>query len=465
MKKIIFSKYANDRSINYKIRTDIVEDENGMRYIYKTATTKNSKRHIENMHTIYEKLDVQCKNSIFEPNKCTLEDNRIELEYVYGKSLENILDDYLYKKEFDKFKEILIKYNEEVRKMATIPFVKSEEYNNIFGEDADDSISEYSMEISNIDIIFPNVIVSDDHWIMLDYEWTFPISIPVGYVLYRTIHYYDTPERHSVFGNDINLYELFGLDENKSDIYMNMEKQFQTHVFSENTPLWKLYESMGKDIYFPIGMAQHISNENNIRRMQVLKNYGQGFEGVSEYMTLEPDGWGNVEFDIDVEENIQTVRIDPAERKCIVNITKLVGIAKEDYDINYGTNGESSDNRLVCFDTMDPQIWIGDFREGLTKIHVEYNIEYPNDEMINLFKSTFMGFSSLKVESEKYIAENEKYKMDVILLEEQNRELHIKSENYENLYNQVANSTSWKVTKPLRKIKSLIKRGTQNETE
>ncbi len=469
MKKIIFSKYSNDRSINYKIRTDIMVDEDGNRYIYKTGTTDNSKCHVINMHTIFEKLEAQCEGSVFVPNKCNLEGDSVELEYINGKSLENILDEYLYNKEYDKFKDTLIKYNEEVRKIATIPFVKSEEYINIFGQDADTGIDEYSMEFSNIDMIFSNIIICDNNWVMLDYEWTFPINVPVGYILYRTAHYYDTPDRHGILTGDIDIYALFGLDKNKCDVYMNMERRFQIHVFSENKPLWKLYENIGKNIYFPIGMAEHVAGENNLRKMQVLKDYGEGFEGVSEYMKLEPDSEGNIKFDIYVEENIKTVRIDPAERKCIININKLVGIAKENYDINYATNGESPDNRLVCFDTHDPQIWIGDFREGLTKIHVEYNIEYPNDEMINLLKTGFIRCNQSRTEMEAYRTntelELESYKVNLDSLEGQNRELQAKSDRYETMYNEIINSSSWKVTKPIRKVSGIVKRGTQDETE
>lgn len=388
MRKIIFSKYSNDRNDNYRIRTDILKDEDNNYYVTKIGTNKNSKKHLELMNDMYEKLERVFKNVEIVPNKCSMQQDMLELEYVEGHTLQRILDNFLQNNEIEKFKALVHVYTQKLREAATAEFELTEQFKEVFGDCYKETEGIKSFPVSNIDMLFENIVIQDERWILLDYEWTFMMPVPIDYILFRTINYYESPVRNTLINSKYDLYELFGIKREMIPVYVKMEENFQKYILKGNKPLWQMYEDIGKNVYYPQGLVNLESEERMRRRMQILYDYGNGFEGVSDLDTVI-DECGTVVLDIDIKEGIQTIRIDPAERTCIVNINKIIGIADDNYEVKYSTNGESYDNKFVCFDHYDPQIWIGDFRKGVKSMHVEYNIEYINDFMLKKIEELF----------------------------------------------------------------------------
>ena len=47
MKKVIYSKYSNERNHCLAIRTDILQDEDGVRYVQKLPEFPEGKLHVE----------------------------------------------------------------------------------------------------------------------------------------------------------------------------------------------------------------------------------------------------------------------------------------------------------------------------------------------------------------------------------------------------------------------------------
>lgn len=424
MKKVIFSKYSNDRNTNYAIRTDILKDENGNKYIYKSGTTAGGKEHIKHMYMMYTGLDEMFKNTKISPNKCKFDDETLELEYVEGVLLEEQLDIYLNNGDVEAFKKLLLEYLSELRKVATEEFEYSEKFYEIFGDKYEKTEKTVSFPISNIDIIFENILIKDEEWILLDYEWTIDLKVPFDYILYRTALYYETPVRKALLPDDFNLYEMLGLKQEMLGIYEDMESHFQDYILYNNTPLWKLYQEMGKDIHFVHEYVLHKNDKSY--QMQILHDYGEGFVDVDNYIKTVKDSRGVVSLDIKVDDGIKLIRIDPAERCCIVNILEVTGKGNTDYDVNYGIfNGITYDNKFVCYDNSDPQIWIADFRENVEYIHVEYEIAYISENMAEIVKNMLHDKNELKVNLEIALEEN----------------------------NGLKNSLSWKITKPLRKVK------------
>ena len=92
MKKVVFSKYSNDRNIKFKIRTDILQDENNRRYVRKVGMTDEGKTHLKTMSEMARQLELVYADSIFETNKASYSDGVLELEYVQGRTLEDMLD-------------------------------------------------------------------------------------------------------------------------------------------------------------------------------------------------------------------------------------------------------------------------------------------------------------------------------------------------------------------------------------
>lgn len=443
MKSVIFSKYSNDRNDNYKIHTDILEDEQGKRYVQKTGASEGGKKHIRYMHETALKLRDMYGASRFTVNQSRLRDEILELEYVAGKSMEELLDDYLAAKDYENFCATVRSYGQELRGLAFNSFAPCEDYYKVFGDDAADAPNYKSTSCANIDMIFENLIVRDDSWVVLDYEWTFMFPVPVDFILYRTVHYYVTPDREKIIG-DIDLYEILGIDRTDCDVFGRMEEHFQAFVNFGNTPLWKLYETMGKQYYFPAGLTERKRVEDILRRVEVVKFHEDSDAFTSETLLIEPDETGNLAFDIEIDRKYAAVRIDPAACACMVYVNEIVGVAGDEYDMRYGCNGESTDNKLICFGMNNPQILIGDLRDGLKAIRVSFNIAYCSSAMIEQVENIFHGFNDMRCDN---------IKKD-IRIGEQEQSINELNKNIEDM----ERSTSWRVTKPMRWAAAKIRR-------
>jgi len=93
MKKIIYSKFSNERREEFQIRTDIVMDDSvNERKVYKSAIYEGGKKHLLHISDAYKKLSetyIQ-KNIVFcESN---LVDNMLESPYIAGETLQQILE-------------------------------------------------------------------------------------------------------------------------------------------------------------------------------------------------------------------------------------------------------------------------------------------------------------------------------------------------------------------------------------
>ena len=159
MKKIIFSKYSNDRSVRFKIHTDILEDESGKRYVRKVGMTEEGKSHLKVMSEKAQKLSELYQGSIFEINACMYDSEGVlELEYVQGKTLEDMLDHWLTRGKKEQFEKLVTMYGNAVRSLATESFEPCAEYYEVFGADAYAPQDALAMSCSNVDMIFPNLI-------------------------------------------------------------------------------------------------------------------------------------------------------------------------------------------------------------------------------------------------------------------------------------------------------------------
>lgn len=461
MKDVIFSKYSNDRNEHYKIRTDVLKDEKGRRYAVKTAISEQSKKHIENMYKICTEMKKQFENTMFFPNEGVLVGDSLELEYVEGKSLESVLNDLLEANDYENFTRLIRTYVDEIKKSETEEFVQSQEYFEVFGMEADTDKTEKSMRISDIDMIFSNIMVLKDKWIVMDYEWTFCMSIPLNYIFYRTAHYYAAHVNPQLL-DSINIYELFGIPANKLDIYEKMERNFQEYVFRGNKPLWELYKEQGKESHFAEKIIADKIKRNKFKRLQVFKDFGNGFENIDEFIPIEPDENGNIVLDMEIEPGIKIIRIDPAERKCVIHVNEMKGMADEEYDISYSSNGLSLDNKTICFDNEDPQIWLGDLGDNLKKLHINFSIEYMHDsmtgfycEMIEDYKNTIKSsqekddvIKSLNQQLEKADMES---KRELNAMKDELELMRRAYEEKDKALEGVLQSKSWKVTRIFRR--------------
>lgn len=456
MKKIIFSKYSNDRNVRFKIHTDILEDESGKRYVRKVGMTEEGKSHLKAMSEKAQKLSELYRGSIFEINTCMYDSEGVlELEYVQGKTLEDMLDHWLTRGKKEQFEKLIAMYGNAVRKLATEAFEPCVEYYEVFGADAYVPQNVPAMSYSNVDMIFPNLIENGEKWIVLDYEWTFAMKVPVDFILYRAIHYYQTPDRDHQMG-DIDLYALLGVDHELAWNFQKMEEHFQKFVYAGNAPLWELYGTMGKNYYFPAGMVAARRTQEERERVQIVRFYDNRFE--SEPVQVAPDEHGNVSVEAACR-GCNTLRLDPAYASCILYVKRVTASTAEGIrELAYGTNGVSSDGKLFYFSTAKPQLLIGDIQPDYQTICVEYNIEFVNETMVHYLEEKNQAFNDLRCENLKKDQELNHQGEELYQYRAQVDEIKNKNELLESKITSMENSASWKLTKPMRSVKSRIRR-------
>lgn len=455
MKKIIFSKYSNDRNKNFKIHTDILEDETGKRYVRKVGMTEEGRAHLKVMSENAVGLETIYEKTIFDVNKCCYSDGVLELEYIEGRTIESMLDFCIAENKYDKLSTLLTMYVCEMRKLATERFQPCEKYYEIFGEEAYSPAEATSMKLSNVDMIFANIIENEDRWTVLDYEWTFPVLVPIEFILYRTINYYLTPKRIKGMG-DVDIYRLFGIDRDLCDKFQIMEENFQKFVYKDNTPLWALYGTIGKEYFFPAGMveARHIQNERV--KIMAVRFYEGSFESFE--IDKKPDEHGDVVMDIDTR-GCNTLRIDPAFASCIIYIKKLTAVKNDaEEDIAYGTNGTSSDNNLMIFNTDTPQILIGNIGVDIKKLHIEYNIEFVNKTMLGYLETKNASYNDFRCENVRQLEIIKDYCAELEDMKCKNNESLMQIEELSKRIEAMECSLSWKLTKPARSISGRIRR-------
>lgn len=375
MKNIVYSKYSNERANQFKIRTDILQDSHGKKYVQKTALTQEAHSHINNIYMYYKLLSEEYKDSRICINKCCKLEEKLEFEYINGKTLSEELDELLslenYMGVFNKIREYVSIIDNGMRKKN---FQLTKDFIEVFGQ-VELSSSLEAADINNIDLIFSNIII-DDNWNVVDYEWTFNFPIPFNYIVYRAIRVYmeESPKRSKL--TNLGIYKLLGITDNEIIQYNKMEVNFERYVLKEFVPLNKLY---GKTIGANIDVQQ-VMEEQKINffknTVQIFYDYGKGFNEENSYKIyplLNKDDKFAIE--IDIQPNVKQVRIDPANGESIVSIESIIGYTEKYYNLDYYTNGAKLNNRVILFASDDPQIVLMNIKPKTNRIELTFKIQ------------------------------------------------------------------------------------------
>lgn len=231
MKQTLFVKYNRTRKPEYQIRTGIVE-EDGVRYVEKTALCPEGEAHIRSLKKKQEQLAGQnprirvLEPQLLDGGTCarfrflrgeTLAE-QLGRRIQAGEPVQEVLEEGLAlslgvpDKEFEK----------------TFPFIEA------FGDTPD--FADKSFSVSNVDGLFENLMVTEDGIWVMDYEWVFDFPIPLGYLKYRVLFYFYERFKSSFGWTDLQaFFALFGMDEGCCAQYEAMEKAFQAFVHGDSS--------------------------------------------------------------------------------------------------------------------------------------------------------------------------------------------------------------------------------------
>lgn len=474
MNNIIYSKYSNERAEKFKIRTDILEDLDGKKYVRKSALTQDAHTHIDNIHRYYELLSQAYKGTKVCINKCIKNDNGLEFEFIEGSTLEEEFDKLLLNKNYEQIVEKIKEYICMIEKgIGENTFKITEDFKKVFGN-VELPMNLKAGHINNIDLVFGNVILGDE-WSIIDYEWTFDFPIPFNYIIYRAVHYYiySSAKRSELI--NFKLYELLGITKEEIEQYESMEKSFQTYMLGGLMPLRDIYETTA---YRNVNVQQIMTSkaENDLKNtMQVFYDYGNGFdEKQSSNYLLDKNG--RVAAEISITSDAKQIRIDPVNGMSIVNVNSVVGYTKELYSVEFTTNGIKLNDKTILFTTDDPQILIMNIQPDTTKIRLKVEAQIISKEIMMQLLEFLQLKDRIIKDKDKMIQDNverveekekhiqdinnilENYKTHYHAAISQRDDLRTRLEQREVEYNVIVNSRSWKITKPIRKILDYTKK-------
>lgn len=385
MEKLIYTKYSNERSTRFAIRTDIYEDEQGRRCVRKYADTEAARPHIEHIQTVYEQMQTQFRGSRFVPNKAELHPEYIEFEYVEGETLEKQLDAYLAADDQEGFAALVNTYADEVRRVygvsgttdAGIAHEDTSAYAETFGTVTLPTPVPMAQGV-DIDLIFANIIVTGDTWTAIDYEWTFDFTAPVDFLLWRAGKVYLENYANRACISEEQMNALLGVAQANADAYRQMELYFlQQYCYRGRSDLYELYGTMGQ--YVAKVKPEDIlrGDEDGTTQIQIFYDTGHGFsEEESDKLHIYPDEKGEFHLQHKLPANLQKLRIDPGERACVIQVWKAKAYTNgSSYKMACKTNGYALDESRYVIPQDDPQIYIKNIQADTLAFELDYTVQ------------------------------------------------------------------------------------------
>lgn len=385
----IYVKYSNERCDDFSQRTHVMEDTKGQRSVYKYSVTEEGKQHMVDIYQRMQSLEDLYKDTCIQVNKCWKNKEGIELEYLEGTTLEQILDEFVEKKEYEEVWNLLERYFSVLRSVSNTPFVKTQTFTELFG-DLDLPAGLLCPAINNIDAICPNIIWGEKEWKMLDYEWSFAIPIPVNYQIYRVLFYYlcSSVARSTLL--PLDFYKRAGLTEEELLLYRQMELNFQEYIRRNKTPMSAMYTDISPGVLLNVKEAHERDHGKNPMKAQIYYDRGEDFsEGDSVLADVKDLEYAQIE--VPVSGNEMRVRIDPCDEKCIVEVLMLSTKPDGDEILPYSCNGERLKNHMYLFDTMDPYLILDMPKDCGRKLYLKFHIHRFGMQDITELKEEILG--------------------------------------------------------------------------
>lgn len=334
---IDYVKYSNDRAVDFALRTEILDTPKG-RVVHKVPLSGEAKEHIKSMKKSYELLKKRYEGSSLLINPCEIsaDGSYAEFPFEKGITLEVLLDECLDENDMEGFYKLFDRYLELIS----------------YGEEC---------QVTDYDLIFANILVDGDTWTVIDYEWTVEKQIPTSEIAFRALYCYVLEEEKR---NKLNLDLLIskmGITQQEAEDYREKESRFQKQVTGKRRSMGEIRASLGTYCVDPKELMEHHLQKILDQRIQVYYDRGNGFSEEDSFYL--PDVYTEkylIEADIFVDGNVKTLRIDPADRACMVKILeismngKAVPLQKKYIE----TNGKAVKAGSYIFDTADPNISI-----------------------------------------------------------------------------------------------------------
>ncbi len=362
--KTIYVKYSDSRDKDFKIRTSIIEKNNGKKIVEKKALNIFAQEHINKIALNSDILKKQYKNAAFNIVECRKNEEKIEFDYIEGKTFSERLQEKNSKKWEKTILPLMESFKEKLNEVDRgVYFEKSPNFISIFGDVTFDKPLR-AMKPANIDLIGSNIIINNKINI-IDYEWIFDFYVPINYVIFRILHHYQNENTKKNRYELNEILEKLDISKNEQEEYSKMEKQFIKYITKKESFLPELYAKFDTITNVNIGDILLLKSKIDLEEMiQIFENNGKGYrEEYSYWLKPERKDNNSLEFQIPIDKKVKEIRIDPTEKKSII-------ILKEK-NIEIVTNGVEYFPGVYVFKEGDPQLLVSNIPQTLECIKIK----------------------------------------------------------------------------------------------
>ena len=339
---IKYVRYSNDRAPEYCIRTEIHRNKAGESHVEKHPLCEEAKEHVRGMALACENLKQRYEGGRLQINRCTLREEGEKIwcsfEYLEGRLLSEILDECLEQEKTDRFRRLLAEYVERTGYHEEYP-------------------------AADFDLTFGNIIVQDDTWSVIDYEWTFGKEMSAKELAFRAVYcYLLEDEKRNKLNLDLILEDLQVTPE-EAESYREQEREFQKFVTGKNLSMAEIRNLLGKRVIRPLKWIEKLEAGAQVNRVQVYEDSGDGFSEENSYFVPDAyQGEQEIEMELKVDGNVRVLRVDPCMDACVVRFIEFTWngekIPLRDHKI-FMANGRllKPADGIVFFET-DPNMYI-----------------------------------------------------------------------------------------------------------
>lgn len=373
--ELLFLKYSAERDEKYRIRTEIIKKKDGTKVVRKVPYGEQALTHVKNIKHWEERLKEQYQAAGVSVNKCTLTEKGAEFEFLKGETLESVLDGYLEKGDFAGLFAEMKNYVDMLEKvLEPKPFAAEAKFKEIFGDISFDT-PQMAAALNNIDLIFPNIILIDGKWNVIDYEWTFDFAIPVKFIVHRAITLYcGQKKRKSLQRSEIC--NMLGISAGEEERFLEMEHRLQTYLLGGTKTMAALQQEYAGKV---IDMKELLKRAHQ-SEMKIYQDFGQGFSEENAYvLEAEEDFYGRRRVCLNLPPNVSALRLDPCEEPCMVTVNRILGECSGTYELSIGHNGKAYE-KSILYTTNDPQLILTGIVPGTSQIHLDLTVEYLKEE-------------------------------------------------------------------------------------
>jgi hypothetical protein len=164
----------------------ILDTENGRQVIWRCPITETALPFI-NTIADREKASQEYLKGHFDVLCGTLQDGCLKYDYLPYRSLLQIIE-LQFRQNHPLVADKIIKtYVDKIKALQSTYTVPKEFYRTVGLNDAYDNTKLLCLCCGLLDLTPRNIFVNDEHWIVIDSEWSFDFPIPVAFLLFRAV--------------------------------------------------------------------------------------------------------------------------------------------------------------------------------------------------------------------------------------------------------------------------------------